>query len=291
MSQKFINKHKVAVLLSTYNGHRYMSELIKSILSQTYRDFTIYIRDDGSTDKTRESLEMMSENNDNIVFFEAGQNIGSKRSFLKMVEFVESAYYMFADQDDIWMPEKIQKTIDKMLALEKDCPNEAIIVHTDLQLVDGDLRTIASSYWEYCNIPVDMPHKFEMLCHFNDITGCAMMFNHKAKELSEPYLYLQLPHHVYHDVVIGLAVAKNNGIIYPLHEQTILFRRHGDNETDPLKKNESILHHLSRSVVYLRKQYQRYLFYNQFGYGSFIKFMYYKLLTKRNQNKWKQKYV
>ena len=254
----YINPHKVAVILSTYNGQKFVGQQIRSILSQTYRDITLYIRDDGSKDNTIEVIRNETNEYDNVVLFEQSKNLGSRDSFLYMTEMIDSAYYMFSDQDDVWMPDKIQKSVEALQEIEKSHPDKPIIVHTDLCLVDRDLKVISESYWKYKKYPVDIDHKFELLCHFNDITGCAMIFNHKAVEVSKPFFHVPAPKRIYHDALIGLLVAKNKGIIFPLHQQTIYFRRHGGNETNPLTSTRGFLYKPLTVVNYIKDQYGRY---------------------------------
>ena len=285
------NPRKVAVMLSTYNGQKYLDQQIQSILSQTYRDITLYIRDDGSKDNTINIIRSETVGYENVVVFEQSKNLGSRDSFLYMTEMIDSTYYMFSDQDDVWMSDKVQKSVEALEEIEKNNPNTPIIVHTDLCLVDGDMNIISESYWKYKKYPIDIKHRFELLCHFNDITGCAMIFNRGAVEVSKPYFHVPAPKRIYHDALIGLLVAKNKGVIYPLHQQTIYFRRHGGNETNPLTSTKGFLYKPLTIVNYIRNQHERYLFNNQFGYGSFAKFLCYKLLTKIYQVIWKIKFV
>ncbi len=285
----FINRNKVAVLLSTYNGRRYLPELLQSLSNQTYSDFTLYVRDDGSSDCTPEIIKKFSLNHPNVQIVESGANMGSKYSFLHLLKNVDSEYYMFCDQDDVWKPDKIQVSVRQLERIDREKPGRPVIVHTDLELVDGNMRTIAASYWEYCRIPVDMPHDYHLLCHFNDITGCAMIFNRAARDISLPYIHLKMPHHVYHDYLIALITAKEGGAIYPVHQTTIWFRRHGGNETNPLSHKTSILMKLNESISYIKEQHRRCEFYNNFKKQSFISFIYYKCKTKYFQVIWKQK--
>ena len=99
---------KVNILMSTYNGEKYIEEQIQSILNQEEVIIKLYIRDDGSTDNTVKIIE--SFNKENIVLFKMS-NIGWKKSSLeltKLVEYHDDEYYAFSDQDDVWKKIKFQ---------------------------------------------------------------------------------------------------------------------------------------------------------------------------------------
>ena len=281
--KEYINSSTVAILMSTYNGEKYVDEQIRSILKQSFTDFTIYIRDDCSTDGTLKILNKYKET-PNVVVIEGQNNLGSNRSFLSLLENIQSDYYMFSDQDDVWLPDKISKSYK--LIKDEEIVNQSVIptiVHTDLYLVDGELNPIAPSYWQHCNIGVKYPHTFELLCHYNDVTGCAMIFNNYVKILYLKYKGIILHPSMYHDSLLNILVAKAHGKIIPLHESTILFRRHGHNSTDPLTKKKSILEEPYKIFSYISNLYDRYKFYKTLGYDSFLKFLYYKCLLKYYQ--------
>lgn len=114
---------KVAVLLSTYNGEKYIREQLDSILNQTYKDISIIIRDDGSTDSTIDILKEYALNNQNIELY-LGKNIGFLKGFYKLLEKAGKCdYYSYADQDDFWESTKIEKIIRKMRVLDESKPN------------------------------------------------------------------------------------------------------------------------------------------------------------------------
>lgn len=287
--KQYKNEKSIAILMATYNGAKYLQEQINSILNQEYTDFTLYIRDDCSTDNTLDILDKY-KHLQNIVIIIGDKNLGSNRSFLYLLEIVQSNYYMFADQDDVWLPFKVKKSYD-VLKKEEIKGGEVVptIVHTDLHLVDSTLNTIASSYWKFCCIGVNYPNTFDMCCHYNDVTGCAMIFNKEVKKLYMPYEGIELRHKTYHDGFLKLLVVQAGGRIVPLHEQTILFRRHGKNSTDPLSKKNGILNTPWKVVSYIKEMYARYKYCSKFGNTTFVKFLYYKVITKFYQKRWIKK--
>ena len=138
---------KIAILLATYNGARFIREQIDSIKDQTYKDWDLYVRDDGSTDNTVSIIQEYENMNPNIHLFEDEEkHIGAKNSFMKLLSAIDSDYYMFCDQDDIWLPTKIEHSVDLLEKTEKKYPNKPIIVHTDVTVVDGNLNVLSQSY-------------------------------------------------------------------------------------------------------------------------------------------------
>ena len=100
---------KVTILLSTYNGEQFLAEQIKSIQEQTYRDWQLLIRDDGFTDGTRAVIEDFCRKDERIAFInrENLQNLGVIQSFHSLLQYQDSDFYLFSDQDDVWLPNKI----------------------------------------------------------------------------------------------------------------------------------------------------------------------------------------
>ncbi|CYV61635.1 polysaccharide biosynthesis protein/ rhamnosyl transferase [Streptococcus suis] len=95
---------KVNILMSTYNGQQFLAEQIRSIQEQTYTDWTLFIRDDGSSDRTRELIKDFVEQDQRIHFIdvETDENLGVIKSFHRLVHYDTADFYFFSDQDDIW---------------------------------------------------------------------------------------------------------------------------------------------------------------------------------------------
>ena len=99
-----MKEKKVAVVLSTYNGEKYVREQLDSILNQTYKNIEIVVRDDGSKDST-------------------GENLGFIKSFFELLKIADADYYAYADQDDIWMENKIELAVNSLNELDDSKPN------------------------------------------------------------------------------------------------------------------------------------------------------------------------
>ena len=107
--------HNIAVAMSTYNGELYIKEQINSILEQKNVKVELFVRDDGSKDKTLGILETYGEKWNNIHFIK-GENLGVGNSFMELLYSIgcEYEYYAFADQDDVWLPDKLNQGIAKI---------------------------------------------------------------------------------------------------------------------------------------------------------------------------------
>ena len=116
---KVVNNKLVAILLATYNGEKFLVEQLDSLMSQSFKDFNVYVHDDGSTDSTCQILDQFCSRYDNIFLLDDPQNNrGAKGSFEWLLENVESNYYMFCDQDDFWLKDKVTNTLTKLREIE-----------------------------------------------------------------------------------------------------------------------------------------------------------------------------
>ncbi|MBW5448500.1 glycosyltransferase [Cohnella sp. CFH 77786] len=218
----------ITILLSTYNGQNYLRPFLDSLLEQTFRDFLIIVRDDGSTDNTLSILQEYTSKFKNLILLEEGSNVGAARSFGYLLEFgltqTKSNYFMFADQDDVWMKDKIEKTYQKMQDVELQRKSQQpILVHTDLMVTGRDLNLISSSFWKQQKLRPTNVQVNKLLIQ-NVITGCTMMINRRLAEKCSPF-----PKKVImHDWWIGL-VASCVGEIVHLQSATILYRLHDNN--------------------------------------------------------------
>ena len=125
---------KIAVILSPFNGEKYLKEQMDSLLSQEGVDITLFVRDDGSTDRTVEMIQSYSDKMDILLFKES--NVGFERSFRAAVLKTEGRsfdFYAFCDQDDIWYEDKLAKGIDYIESLGN---NEPILYCSNQQIID-----------------------------------------------------------------------------------------------------------------------------------------------------------
>lgn len=223
----------VTVLLCTYNGAAYVRAQLQSILDQTVQDLHVVVSDDGSTDETLSIVEAMAAAHPGrITILRQDPPTGSaQRHFLKLL--VERAYdmadyIMLSDQDDVWLPEKVEKTLARMQADEAACRaagevNASILVHCDSRIVDRALREIAPSFVAYQKMTPSRCRLRQLLVQNNVVGGALMMNRALAERITE------IPAHcVMHDQWIAL-VASAFGHIDFVPESLYLYRQHGDN--------------------------------------------------------------
>ncbi|KRK86089.1 glycosyl transferase family 2 [Levilactobacillus koreensis JCM 16448] len=211
------NEKDVAILMSTFNGAAYISQQIASIRAQSYGDWTLYIRDDGSTDATVSIIQKLMAVDRRLVLCAEPNpvNLGPARSFMSLLAKVEADYYLFADQDDFWLPDKIEKTLSVMQRLNQHDPN---LVHTNLALTDQDLNVLVPSFNEVAYDDV------QSLLLANDVTGCTVMINRQLRDLVRQQAAIPCMH----DMWLGLVAAKFGNVAY-IKEPTIWYRQHGGN--------------------------------------------------------------
>lgn len=233
----------VAILMSTYNGAKYLEEQIQSIINQSYPDWHLYIRDDGSTDDTPKIINKYAEKDTRITFFNQDniKNIGINRSFLQLLSETSADLYMFSDQDDVWQKNKVSLSVKAMK--EKNNANQPACVFTELQVVDKEL--IPLRLMNNGNIWFDFPH----FLFGNCVTGCTMMINQQLK--TKLKLDLTNIDKIYlHDWWIALITSAIGKLIY-IKEPTILYRQHGDNVEGSKKNN---LFTLSSRALHLQSE-------------------------------------
>lgn len=213
MNQK---KDKVIILLSTYNGAKYVADQINSILNQTFPNIELYIRDDGSTDDTCIILKKY-ENNNNI-HIEYGNNLGFIKSFLWLVKNSgEADYYAFSDQDDIWFPKKIDMAIEKFK--EYGTKSTPTLYFSNYDFYDSDLNYISR------NTAAKIKPSFQ-----NSLVDCMPLgfnsvFNRKACEIVKS----NIPQNACgHDWWLYMICVGMGEVLYD-PRPTCKYRRHNDN--------------------------------------------------------------
>ncbi len=223
---KIVSPTPIAILLATYNGERHIREQIDSLIGQTFQQWTLYIHDDNSNDGTIAIIkEYVSNYPNRIVLLDFPPTYGACQNFLCMLYKVEAKYYMFSDQDDVWLPHKIELEYERMKALESMYSKTPMIVHTNLVVVNEHLEPINNSFWEYERIYPKTVQTYSDYAAVNCVTGCTMLFNEEAKEaIKRPYTNALM-----HDAWITLSTIAVGGIVYPIEEPTILYRQHGEN--------------------------------------------------------------
>jgi glycosyltransferase involved in cell wall biosynthesis len=246
---------KIAVLLSTYNGAKYLPEYLESMRQQTVQQFKLFIRDDGSTDDTLKIIQEYRIRNHHVEIVSAGENVGVIRSFSLLLEYAleksSFEYFMFADQDDVWLPHKIEISLLRMMEMESEYNKRPILVHSDLLVVDKHLKQLSSSFWRYQNLDPQYCQLNRLLVQ-NVITGCTMLINAPLAKLS-----VSFPQGVImHDWWLGLVAAVFGEISY-ISEPTILYRQHEINSVGARKFSIFFVARRMFAPVILTKNYKQ----------------------------------
>ena len=210
---------KVQVLLSAYNGEKYLREQLDSILSQQYKNITLLIRDDGSTDGTLDILEEYKRNYENVAYY-AGENIGIQNSFFELMKMADkdADYYAFSDQDDVWLPGKIERAVAMLEREEQEQPllygGKVIYANENLEIMETvPFRNLKE------------PGIGNALVE-NIFTGCTEVFN---RELLEKVTLCLPTCEILHDWWLYMCGSCFGKVIYD-QEGYILYRQHSHNQ-------------------------------------------------------------
>ncbi len=208
----------VTVVMSTYNGGKYLREQIESILCQEKVSVFLFVRDDGSRDDTLDILKEYADRYENIRFI-AGENLGAGKSFREALDKApDSPYYAFSDQDDVWLPDKLITAVDKISSSGYD--EEIPLLYTcRTRLVDSELRPVSAKEL-YPEIT------FSSALLENYASGCTFVFNKRAKEL---FLRCPAEYICIHDWDMLRIVLAAGGKVFRDENRYILYRQHGSN--------------------------------------------------------------
>lgn len=223
------NKPIIAILLSTFNGERYLAQQLDSLWQQTRQDFELIVRDDGSSDGTPSLLAAAAAKcpgRINIVR-DSSTRLGPMRSFFSLLNHTDARFIAFCDQDDVWLPHKLERlveTIDRAeLSLPVDTP---VLCCSDATVTDADLRPMAGTYFERHRISVSDGRDLALprLLFRNFAIGATTMVNGALARRC-----LRVPASaIMHDWWMALvAVAMGRAIV--LQEPLILYRQHSAN--------------------------------------------------------------
>ncbi|HFI0055173.1 TPA: glycosyltransferase family 2 protein [Streptococcus suis] len=211
---------KVNILMSTYNGQQFLAEQIRSIQDQTYTDWTLLVRDDGSSDKTREILQDYASQDSRIrlIDVEETENLGVIKSFHRLVHYEQADYYFFSDQDDVWLPDKLAVSLQEAQSYPTDQP---LMVYMDLTVVDQDLQVMTESM-----IRSQSHHANTKLVQElteNTVTGGVSMINHSLASL-----WTKTEDIIMHDWYLALLASAFGKLVF-IDKAGELYRQHADN--------------------------------------------------------------
>lgn len=224
-----INMKKITVLMSTYNGEKYIREQLDSIFSQKDVDINLLIRDDGSTDSTLEILRSYQRNHQNMDVIYDGENVKPCLSFLRLIKMaVETDYYALADQDDIWDDDKLCIAINMLETFPTNVP---ALYFSNLKIVDENDVYYRQSHEK----PIDISNKYSCLVE-PKATGCTVVYN----QALAMFVHDRIPSTFsMHDTFLFTIAALCGNVIYDYNAH-IDYRQHGSNSVGTYLKNKPV---------------------------------------------------
>lgn len=247
MQEKDIKR--VLVLLSSYQGERYIAEQLDSLLGQSYQALDIVVRDDCSTDATRSILHDYEQKSGHITVIE-GDNVGCARSFWLLLQYAKAhledyAYFAFCDQDDYWLEDKVSRAVAQLEQAQEEGP---CLYCSNLTYTDAELHTLGlkrQGLPETTNKAKSLVESFA--------TGCTMVFNRALLQVATSYDVQRL--HL-HDLWLFHSCMFLGKIIYD-PQPYILYRQHRNNEIGAKSTFIQRLHSKMKSFKTLKTQHFR----------------------------------
>lgn len=218
----------VSILLATYNGEKFIAEQLDSLISQSVENIRVFIRDDCSTDSTCEIIQQYIIEHPQIFSLTKRQtNSGSPwKNFMELaIAHANDDYVMLCDQDDVWLPNKVELTLKKMQMTEMSLTErKPILIFTDLKIVDSRLNIISESLQKSMDADFRRTSLNQLLMQ-NTTAGCTIMYN---RALGQLLTYVP-DFIVMHDWWL-VQIASAFGVVDFVNESTILYRQHGENQ-------------------------------------------------------------
>lgn len=228
---------KIQILMSTYNGGRYIRTQLKSIVAQTIKNKTLLIRDDGSTDNTIEIIQEYQKQYPWIFYYQ-GKNIGVQKSFLELIQNSdpEADYIAFSDQDDEWLPEKLERAVECLQKLgSAQEPSVPLLYCSDKIIVGEQLESL--------NVTVSRKVRkitFGNALVQNICTGCTAVLNHALLDLIKKHPVAEMKNLIMHDWWFYLTASCFGKVFYDKNAY-IKYRQHGRNTSGAMISKRALL--------------------------------------------------
>lgn len=264
--------NEISILLSTFNGEKFIKELLNSVLNQTINNFKIFVRDDGSTDQTPNLINAFKIKYPDvfIILNDEKGNLGPRDSFFELLKQAEGSYFLYCDQDDVWLPDKVEKLTTKIKEIEVENPNMPALVFSDMSVINETGELIYNSYFDVANYKKIY---IQNILFRGFIPGCSTIFNKHAKKLvlfyyelitSEDRKYL---HDGFTFFIINIF-----GIITFTPEILLKYRLHQGNTVGFGKKSKKFL--LIKDLIkysFRQKAYRRIILRNYYSQVKFLR--------------------
>ncbi len=273
---------RIDILLATYNGARFLPEQLASLAAQTHSDWRLLVRDDGSSDGSLEVVRDWARGvSQPVEIIEDGRTgLGASLNFAALLESSDAPYFACCDQDDVWLPEKLEVMLAALQAAEARAGADTpLMAYSDLCVVDGELRPIADSFQQFSRRPRLQPgRELRQVMMHNVVTGCASLGNAALRQMALPIP----PEASMHDWWLAMVAAGLGELVW-VPQATILYRQHGGNTlganaNDPLSQLRYVAGNASEALARSRKL----LADTQRQAGAFVK-RYYEALPDVDQ--------
>ena len=211
------NDSLVSIALTTYNGEKFIREQLNSIYSQTYQNIEVIVTDDRSTDNTVAILKEFRKSH-GLKYSVNKENLGFVKNFERAVGECKGDYIALADQDDIWLPHKLQVLLQEI--------GTSSLICSDAQLIDENNNIIAESFQEFSTNYIQTDDQFRFFVFRNFVTGCTTLIKKEVIEKALP-----IPHGIrYHDWWFALIASTLGGVAY-CKQSLIQYRQHTAQDT------------------------------------------------------------
>lgn len=240
----------ISIAMATYNGGKYIEEQLDSIYNQTYPNLEVVVCDDGSTDNTPEILNRYVQEK-GLRFYPNPERLGYIKNFERAMGLCEGEFIALSDQDDVWLPEKLQTLYDNI--------GENLLIHGDLSIVSPTNEMVQESAhqyyfkeeYPYIFLDAENQRRFQMtrksLCQ-----GCTFLMRRKLMEISLPF-----PETEIHDLWLPFVAGNEHSIKY-LPLPLTRWRLHGNNTSQQNNKTSLLKRMLVGSPVHTIHRRYRY---------------------------------
>lgn len=229
-----MNNPLISIAMATYNGEKYLKEQLDSIYNQTYKNIEVIVCDDCSNDNTVKILEEY-KNKYGLKYFINKVNLGYVKNFEKAISLCNGDYIALSDQDDIWLPEKLEILLANI--------GDNFVIHSDAYLIDEKNELISESYTRFSKKMVNPINEIDMILN-GCVTGCTTL-------IKKDFLLtiLPFPEYLYvHDKYIGFASFLEGKLIY-IDKPLIKYRQHNENNIGASDANINLLNKINKLLM------------------------------------------
>jgi glycosyltransferase involved in cell wall biosynthesis len=260
-----MNNH-ISVVLAVYNGEKYLKKLLDSLLAQVNVHIAeLIVIDDCSTDDSYNMI-LAYGRKINLRLIKNDANMGPVASFVKGARLAVAEYIAFADQDDVWLENKLSLSLK--LISEVNISNKPAVVFHDLKMIDENDKDLNNSFWDLYNIR-PFKNNFFTLLFGNVITGCTMLINRPMlKEFINMPLNVEMHDHWVALIASSFGCWKYSDekmVLYRVHQQSVTLKNKNDRTLKDvlryflsvsLNKDSAYLNNYINQAILFKQHYQ-----------------------------------